>query len=137
MAVMRMLIGLAFLVAACSCFGQNLPSKNRVPSVAPGEFPGVGRTYTLDFGAFKGDLQFLSERKARFYIGGKMVEEYNIHITRIRPHVFMVAWQEKAGGSVVHIEDFANKIVYSNVSKFPGTNKLAQLKGTMREKRRG
>lgn len=48
---------------------------------------------------------------------------------RISPTVFMVYWSRRAGQHVVHVEDFGNGVVYSNI--FLPDGSAQRLKGTL------
>ncbi len=43
----------------------------------------------------------------------------------------MVSWQEASKATVVHIEDFENEIVYTNITM--PDNTFVQLKGTLKK----
>jgi hypothetical protein len=56
-------------------------------------------------------------------------ETVQITAIPIRPCVFMVYWIEADGTTVVHVEDFAKSIVYTNITQPDGT--FFNLKGTL------
>jgi hypothetical protein len=96
-------------------------------------FPAVGHVYRVDFGAFVVELDFASETKMT-YTGirpdGSRThpETVVIEATYIKDDVFMVTWQENDKTAVVHVEDYKNKVIYTNITnpdasfqKFKGT----------------
>lgn len=44
-------------------------------------------------------------------------ETVQIAVTPIRPGVFMISWQEEDKTTVVHVEDFENSIVHTNITE--------------------
>lgn len=61
--------------------------------------------------------------------GGNNTQTVQITVTRIRPDVYMVFWSRKAGQYVIHIEDFGNKVAYSNI--FLPDGSVQRLKGAL------
>jgi hypothetical protein len=101
-----------------------------VDTVAPGEFPAAGHSYAVDFGKQKFRLEFNSETELTFTSpDGKNTQTVPIMVTRIRPNVFMVYWSRKAGQYVVHVEDFENRVAYSNI--FLPDGSVQRMKGTL------
>jgi hypothetical protein len=43
-------------------------------------------------------------------------ETVQIAVTPIRPGVFLICWQEADKTTVVHVEDFENGIVHTNIT---------------------
>jgi len=101
-------------------------------------FPAVGHVYEANFG---GDyiyrLRFDSDSSmAVTGLAGAtkdFTETVDIVVTRIRPGLFMVTWQEASLATVVHIEDFDQGMVYTNVTlpdhtfaSYMGTLKLIE-----------
>ena len=93
----------------------------------------IGNKFRADFGQYVFELNFESETELgfRYLKGGENddVEKVSINKVEIRPNVYMVSGQEKTGTSVVHVEDFENEIVYSNIT-LPD-NTFINLKGTL------
>lgn len=116
-------------LAATLC-AQTLDPQHEVGAVAPGDFPAVGRSYDVDFGVQKFRLDYLSETQMKFTSpDGKNVALVPIVVTKVRPGLFMVYWSRRAGQHVVHVEDFDNNVVYSNIVLPDGT--IQRLKGTL------
>lgn len=112
---------------------MNVPAANIVDTVKPGEYPAAGHVYRIDFGLFSGTLDFHSENKMTFNVdikGGPqgVKETVDIFVTKIRDNIFMVHWVEKSG-SLVHVQDFENGVVYTNAQ--PPNGKMMRLKGTL------
>jgi hypothetical protein len=47
-------------------------------------------------------------------------ETVQIAVTPIRPEIFLICWQEADKTTVVHVEDFENGIVYTNITQRGG-----------------
>ncbi len=104
--------------------------EHAVDTVRPGDFPAVGKSYDVDFGVQKFRLDFHSETEMEFTSpDGKNTQRVPIVVTRISPTVFMVYWSRRAGQHVVHVEDFGNGVVYSNI--FLPDGSAQRLKGTL------
>ncbi len=43
-------------------------------------------------------------------------ETVQIAVTPIRPGIFLISWQEKDKTTVVHVEDYKNGIVHTNIT---------------------
>jgi len=118
------------LFAATSTLAQTPADPHAVDAVKAGDFPAVGKSYNVDFGTQKFRLDFTSETEMKFTSpDGKNTQVVPITVTRISPTVFMVYWSRRAGQHVVHVEDFGNNVVYSNIFMPDGT--AQRLKGTL------
>lgn len=62
-----------------------------------------------------------------------ITETVKIAVTQLRSNLFMVAWTEKAGNRVVHVEDFEHMVIYTNIARKDGT--FVRLKGPITELR--
>jgi hypothetical protein len=84
-------------------------------------FPAIGQVYEANFGSWVFHLYFASETAMTItnvegpFKGAS--ETVQITVTPIRPGVFMICWQEADKTTVVHIQDFANGIVHTNVTE--------------------
>ena len=83
-------------------------------------FPAVGHVYEVNFSSWVFHLHFKSEMvmtltNAEDPFKGTS-ETVQISVTPIRPGVFMISWQEAEKTTVVHVEDFENGIVHTNVT---------------------
>lgn len=83
----------------------------------------IGKTFKFDFGDLKVKYTFDSSDRASFVVeaGGGMVadghaETVDINLAEIRPSVFHVSWREQSGATVIHVEDYANGVVRSDVT---------------------
>jgi hypothetical protein len=84
-------------------------------------FPAVGHTYLVDFQTFKVKLNFLSETSLSWAVlnsDGSVAQSETdaIHVEAIGPQLFLVTWQENDKTTVVHIEDYANKTIITNIT---------------------
>ena len=102
---------------------------------ADDNFPAEGHTSHVDFGGGNAseiafghhfDMTFTKPEEPR----KGQVE--TIHYTRkkLRENLYMVYWQEQDKTTVVHVEDFANEQIYSNITWPDGSffNGFSQLK---------
>src|SRR5437764_3201562 len=87
-------------------------------------FPAVGHVYEANFGSWVHHLHFESETVMTLTSAQGPVEEISetvqIAVTSIRPGVFMISWQEKDKTTVVHVEDYENSIVHTNITQRMG-----------------
>lgn len=98
-------------------------------------FPAEGHAYHVDFGggnafeiAFGHDFDMRFTKLAEPNKG--LVETIHYTRRRLREGLYMVYWQEKNKTTVVHVEDFSNEQVYSNITFPDGTffNGFSSLK---------
>lgn len=100
------------------------------------KFPAAGHVYIVDFGAFVVELNFESDTKLT-YTGirpdGSRGQSETVWITAtyIRDNVFMVTWQEGDKTTVVHVEDYENNVIYTNITN--PNNTFQKFKGTVRQ----
>ena len=112
-------------------------------------FPAVGHKYKVDFsgdlGAFSVQLDFHSETSMT-YTGynsdGSLsqdptdTETVVITVKPLRDQQFLVTWQETEGDTVVHIEDYLNNTIFTNITQ-PGKDlthpKFTQFSGPMKQ----
>ncbi|MDO4230160.1 MAG: nuclear transport factor 2 family protein [Capnocytophaga sp.] len=96
----------------------------------------IGNKFIVDFQYYKFELFFESETKMTFTsLQGEnegYSEQVDIQMIEIRPNVYMVSWQEKAGNNVVHLEDYENGVAYTNIT-VPSLD-FYRLKGTLTKK---
>jgi hypothetical protein len=98
------------------------------------QFPAIGHTYRVDFGAFVVELYFESDTKLT-YTGIRKdgsrgaSETVAISVTFLRENLFMVTWQEADKTTVVHVEDYENNIIYTNITD--ADNKFEKFKGSV------
>jgi hypothetical protein len=82
------------------------------------EYP-VGLTFDASFHAFAVRLTTLANSELHFHIAeGPYAHDETVKVvaTLIRPGVFLVSWVEASGATVVHIEDFAQSVLYSHAT---------------------
>jgi len=87
------------------------------------EYP-VGLEFDVKFDAFSVRLSTLPNSELRFHIAEgpfARTETVKIVTTSIRPGVFIVSWVEAGGATVVHVEDFAQRVLYSHATLPDGT----------------
>ena len=91
-------------------------------------FPAVGHKYVVDFrvdggpGQFRVQLDFHSLTSLTYTglradgtpIGN--FETVNITVEPIRDLLFLVTWKEELGTTVVHLEDYKNNTVITNIT---------------------
>jgi hypothetical protein len=95
-------------------------------------FPAVGHKYLVEFRAsgarFRVQLDFTSDTSLT-YTGVKSngsldpdnVETVTITVEPIRDQLFLVTWKEKLGTTVVHLEDYRNNTIITNITEPDGT----------------
>ena len=98
-------------------------------------FPAVGHVYEANFGGWVHHLHFESETVMTLtniegpYSG--VSETVQIAVTPIRQGIFLICWQEADKTTVVHVEDFENGIVHTNVTEPRGV--FIHRSGTLKE----
>ncbi len=100
-------------------------------------FPAVGHVYEAHFGSWVHHLHFESETvmtitNAEDPFEGTS-EIVQIVVTPIRPGVFLTSWQEKDKTTVVHVEDYENSIVHTNITERGGA--FIRRSGTLKQVR--
>jgi hypothetical protein len=98
-------------------------------------FPAVGHVYEANFGSWIFHFHFQSETvmtltNAEGPFKG-ISETVQISAMPIRPGVFMISWQEADKTTVVHVEDFENGIVHTNVTEPNGV--FLRRSGTLKK----
>ena len=90
-------------------------------------FPAAGHKYLVDFRddhgrGFKVQLEFHSEVSLT-YVGVKPdgtldthLETVDITVEPIRDMLFLATWKEKLGTTVVHLEDYRNNTIITNIT---------------------
>jgi hypothetical protein len=98
----------------------------------PDVFPAVGHKYLVEFRApgaqFRVQLDFTSATSLT-YTGVKPdgsldtgnVETVTINVEPIRDQLFLVTWKEELGTTVVHLEDYKNNTIITNITEPDGT----------------
>lgn len=96
----------------------------------------TGNRYIMDVGELKTELFFETDESMIFTVieGGSLTtngysERVKITMARVRSKVYMVAWKEKSGATVTHVEDHKNGIIYSNATLPDGS--FYTMKGTI------
>jgi hypothetical protein len=98
-------------------------------------FPAVGHVYEAHFGSWVHHLHFESETVMTLtntqgpFKGTS--ETVQIAVTPIRPGVFMISWQETDKTTVVHVEDYENSIVHTNITERSGA--FMRRSGTLKQ----
>ncbi len=97
-------------------------------------FPAIGKKMRVRFDNNIFELNFKDNQNMSFEgLSGQFKGDHdNVQYTaiEIRPQVYMVYWHEPASiTNVVHVEDFKNKLVYTNIAAKDGS--FMHLKGTL------
>jgi hypothetical protein len=85
-------------------------------------FPASGHSYLVDFKQFKVKLSFASSSDSLTYVvqnpdgSAGQTETVAIRVEAIGPQLFLVTWQESDKTTVVHIEDYANNTIITNIT---------------------
>lgn len=102
----------------------------------PQPFPAIGHRYLVDFSAFRVELYFPSDKSLTYTnldqnsvpVGSETV---TIKVDSIRDQLFLVTWQESDKTTVVHLEDYRENTIITNItdpdltfSEYHGTMKL-------------
>lgn len=100
-------------------------------------YPAIGRVYEAKFGDLAYHLNFQADGKTMTFssVGeAKPVAEAVVTVeytaTPVADGVFMVYWKEPDGSTVVHVEDFKNEIVHTNITLTDHT--FLNLQGTFK-----
>jgi hypothetical protein len=94
-------------------------------------YPAIGNKVEVNFGEMSFVLDFKDHKHMSFNspVGTADTVEYTV--TEIATNVFMVYWHEPhLGDNVVHIQDYNQGIVYTNISNRNG--EFLHLKGTLK-----
>ena len=85
-------------------------------------FPAVGHRYLVDFKAFRVELYFASMESMTYTQvrpdgsrGGS--ETVTIAVEPIRDQLFLVTWQEQDKTTVVHLEDYKENTIVTNITE--------------------
>lgn len=105
-------------------------------AAAAAEFPGVGRRYLATFPAFRFELHFKSPTSATWTQidedGSRgRVETVAIRIEPVADLLFLVTWQEANRTTVVQVENFVKRVVFTNITRSDGT--FLQARGSLVE----
>jgi len=100
------------------------------------DFPGAGHNYLVDFGAFRVRLSFASSTSLTYTPlaadgTGTASETVAIDVQPIAADIFLLTWQEADKTTVVHVEDFAQKTIITNITNPDLT--FEQHRGTFSE----
>jgi len=104
--------------------------------LAPSVFPGTGNKYLVDFGVFVVELFFENEATLT-YTGIRRdgsrgsSETVAIQTTYLRDDLFMVTWQESDRTTVVHVEDYEQFIIHTNITN--PDQSFAKFRGTFKQ----
>jgi hypothetical protein len=102
----------------------------------PEAFPAIGHRYLVDFKAFRVELYFPSYTSLTYTNldqNGKPVgsETVTIKVEPIRDHLFLVTWQEADKTTVVHLEDYKENTIITNITGPDRT--FSEYHGQMKE----
>jgi hypothetical protein len=98
------------------------------------DFPAVGHSYLVDFQKFKVKLSFTSITSLSYTVvnpdgSAGQQETVTIRVESIGTQLFLVTWQESDKTTVVHIEDYVNNTIITNITNPPDL-KFEQYHGT-------
>jgi hypothetical protein len=84
-------------------------------------FPAIGHKYLVDFVEFKVTLSFASESSLTYAVmnpdgSAGQVEAVQIKVEEIGDQLFLVTWQETDKTTVVHIENYKNNTIVTNIT---------------------
>jgi hypothetical protein len=109
-------------------------------------FPAVGHKYLVHFATDDGSAQFhvqldFHSETSLTYTGatanGTLVGQpatVDITVEPIRDMLFLVTWKEQRGTTVVHLEDYRNNTIITNIttpSSDPANPSFSKFHGTM------
>ena len=86
------------------------------------KFPAVSHRYLVNFQAFRVELYFQSETMLTYTSiredGSRGDSEtVSIMVEPIRDQLFLVTWQEADKTTVVHLEDYKNNLIITNITR--------------------
>ncbi len=106
-----------------------------IPWVVAQPYPPIGRVAVVDFGDFSFELDFKDHRQMTFTdisgAFGGLTDTVNYTAVTIGQDLFMVYWSEpnSTKANVVHVQDYANGIVRTNIAGADGS--FTNLKGKL------
>ncbi len=98
-------------------------------------YPAVGKDLVADFGTFSFQLSF-KDHKTMLFVGLSgdykgVTDTVQYTAVEIAKNIFMVYWHEpKVGANVVHVQNFNNHTVYTNIAGTDGS--FYHTKGTLK-----
>lgn len=94
-------------------------------------YPAIGNTVEVNFGKMSFVLNFKNNKQMSFKGQSGATDSVEYTATEIAKNIFMVYWHEpNVGDNVVHIQDFNQGIVYTNIASKNG--EFLHLKGTIK-----
>ncbi len=101
--------------------------------VTADEFPGAGHKFTADFTKFKFEQIYTPDSMLTYTAinsdGGRGASgTVKVKTQELAKSVFMVSWQEANKATVVQIQDYTKKAIYTNLTLPDGT--FIQLQGS-------
>ena len=99
--------------------------------VSKSPYPAIGHRVEVNFGEISFMLDFKDHQQMNFKGQNGATDSVEYTATEIAPNVFMVYWHEPhVGDNVVHIQDFNQGVVYTNIASKNGG--FLHLKGTLK-----
>lgn len=122
--------------ALAGSIGVLVSGAGALAQTIPVAFSGAGRKFMVTFPNFRAELQFHSHESLTWTLfnadGSRgRSETVAIRVQPIVEAIFMVTWQEANKTTVVQVEDFAQKVIYTNITRPDGT--FLQSRGTFVE----
>ena len=94
-------------------------------------YPAIGNKVEVNFGEISFVLDFIDNKRMSFKGQGGATDSVEYNATEIAKNIFMVYWHEPhVGDNVVHIQDYNQGIVYTNIASRNG--EFLHLKGTLK-----
>ena len=112
-------------------------NSNRLRDCTMGDkFPAVGHRYLVDFKQFRVELYFASVTSMTYTVLGPDgsrdgSETVSITVEPIRDMLFLVTWQEADKTTVVHLEDYKNNTIITNITDPKENHAFLKFHGTM------
>ena len=119
------------LICSASIFA--LVSVIFVHSSSAAEFPGTGHKFIADFKKFRFEQSYTSSSSLKYTAlnsdGSRGASDtVTVRTQEVAGSVYMVSWQEANKATVVQIQDYGRKSIYTNLTLPDGT--FIQLEGT-------
>jgi hypothetical protein len=100
---------------------QSGPTLSQYPPV-----PAAGRRLQATFPTFRTELHFHSASSLTWYFldaEGRRgrTERVDIRVQSVGDRLYLVSWQESSKTTVVQVQDFVRKVIFTNVTRPDGT----------------
>lgn len=104
-----------------------------VHSASAADFPGTGHKFIADFKKFRFEQTYTSPTSLTYTAlnpdGSRGASDtVSVQTQELTNSVYMVSWQESNKATVVQIQDYGRKIIYTNLTMPDGT--FVRIEGT-------